>query len=54
MPDHIEQDLFGGLEAERSRVADVELDDPPALVLEALRLVQDGTADVVANVGQLL
>ena len=52
--DDVDQDLLGRLEAERGRVADVQLDDPAALVLEPLGLLQYRPADVVADVGELL
>ena len=45
---------LGRLEAERRRVADVELEDAVALGLEPLRLDQDRPAHVVADVLQLL
>ena len=43
----------GRLEAERRRVADVELEDAVALVLEPLGLLEHRAADVVTDVGQL-
>ena len=42
------------LEAERRRVADVQLEDAVALGLEALGLDEDGAADVVADAAELL
>ena len=45
---------LGGLEAEGCRVADVELEDAVSLCLEALRLDQDRTPDVVTDTSQLL
>ena len=51
--DDVDQDLFRRLEAERRRVADVELDDAAALFLEALGLLEHRAADVVADVFEL-
>ena len=48
--DHVGEDRLGRLEAERRRVADVELEDPVPLGLEPLGLDQDRPADVVADV----
>ncbi len=47
------QDRLGGLEAERRRVADVELQDPVAFCLEPLRFDQDRTTNVVTDVVEL-
>ncbi len=47
-------DLVGGVEPERGRVADVELEDVVALILQALGLGEDGPANVVEHVGQLV
>jgi hypothetical protein len=52
--DHVDEDRLGRLEAERRRVADVELQYPVALGLETLGLDQDRAAHVVADVLQLL
>ncbi len=51
--DHVAQDRLGCCEAERSRVADVELHDGVPLVLQPVGLDEDGAADVVADVQQL-
>ena len=48
--DHVGDDRLGRLEAERRRVADVQLEDPVALGLEPVRLDQDRPAHVVADV----
>ena len=50
---HVGDDRLGRLEAERRRVADVELEDLVALGLEALGLDQDRPAYVVADVLEL-
>ena len=52
--DHVGEDRLGCLEAEGCGVADVELQDPVPLCLEALCLDQDRSADVVADPLQLL
>jgi hypothetical protein len=51
--DDVDQDLVRRLEAERCRVADVELDDPASLFLEPLCLFEYRTADVVKDVLEL-
>jgi hypothetical protein len=51
--DHVDEDLLGSLEAERGRIADVQLDDPAAFLLEALCLLEYRPADVVADVREL-
>src|SRR5262249_51076172 len=51
--DDVDQNLVGSLEAERGRVAYVELDDPPAFLLEAFGLFENRTADVVKDVFEL-
>ena len=51
--DDVLEDLLGRLEAERGRVADVELEDAVALGLHPLGLLQHRAADVVADVGEL-
>jgi len=53
VPDHVDQDLRRRLEPERVRVADVQLHDPVALLLQALGLLQHRAADVVEDVLQL-
>ena len=50
---HVGDDRLGRLEAERRRVADVQLEDPVSLGLEPVRLDQDRAADVVADVLEL-
>ena len=51
--DDVLQHLGGCLEAERGRVADVELEHMLALGLHPLRFLQHRAADVVADIGQL-
>ncbi|KGC60762.1 hypothetical protein DM75_2861 [Burkholderia mallei] len=52
--DHVLDDLVRRVETERRQVADVQLDDAMPLVLEALRVLEDGAADVVADIEQLV
>ena len=52
--DHVGEDRLGRLEAEGCGVADVELEDPVPLRLEAVCLEQDRPPDVVADSTQLL
>src|SRR5207344_2890410 len=53
MPDDVDEDLFRCVEAEGAGIADVQLDDPAALLFESLGLLQDRSPDVVADVLQL-
>ena len=50
---HVGEDRLRRLEAERRRVADVELEDPVTLCLEPLCFLQDRTAYVVTHVVEL-
>ena len=50
---HVDEDLFGRLEAERRRIADVELDDSVTLFFHPCRFGEHGTANVVADVREL-
>ena len=52
--DDVDEDVLGRLEAERRRVADVELEDAVPLVLEPLGLGEHGTTDLVTDVLELL
>jgi len=51
--DDVLQHLLGRFEAERGRIADVELQDVMALGLHPLGFLQDRTANVVTDIGQL-
>ncbi len=51
--DHVLLDLLGGIKAEHRQVADVQADDLVALFFHLARRIHDGTADVVADVGEL-
>jgi hypothetical protein len=51
--DHVLLDFLGRIEAERGKVADVQLDDLVALFLHLPGAGQHGPADVVADVGEL-
>ncbi len=51
--DHVDDDFFRRFEAERRRVADVQLDDAVAFFFEPRRFLQDRTANVVADVCEL-
>ena len=51
--DHVAQDLVRRVEAERRRVADVQLEDAMAFILEPLRFLRHRAADLVADVRQL-
>lgn len=53
VPDHVLDDRLGGFEAEGCRIADVELEDRVSRCLHRLRLFEDGSPDVVEDVGQL-
>src|SRR5690606_15440987 len=48
------QNLIRRLEAKRCRVADIELEDADPFVFHPLGFFQDGTANVVTNVGKLV
>ena len=52
--DHVQLNFFRRVETEDTEVADVELDDLLPLVLHLLGLLQDGPANVIADVGQLV
>ena len=52
--DHVDEDVVRRLEAERRRVADVELEDPVPLVLEPFGLGEHRSADLVADGRELL
>ncbi|MNC40177.1 hypothetical protein D3C75_888700 [compost metagenome] len=52
--DHVLEDLLRGLEAERCRVADVQLENALAFVFEALGVLENRPADVIADVGELV
>src|SRR5262249_22510935 len=49
----IDKDVLRRVEAERGRIADVQLDDAPAFLLETLRLLEHRAADVVKDVLEL-
>ena len=51
---HVVQDLLGRVEAPRPRIADVQLGDPESFILQAPRGGQHGSANVVANVFELV
>ena len=51
--DHVAQDFFRRLEAERRWIADVELEDAVALLLEPVRFGLHRAANVVADIGEL-
>ena len=51
---HVLHDLVGRAEAERRRVADVELENSLALRLHACRLVNDRATDVIEHVVELV
>ena len=51
--DDVGENLLGSLEAERGGIADVQLEDPMPFLLEPLRMFEDGSADVVTDVGEL-
>ena len=48
------KDFLGGLETERRGIADVQLEDTVAFLLQALGVLEHGPADVVADVGELV
>ena len=50
--DHVVHDRLGGFESERCRVADVELEDGVALGLHRLGLFEDGSPNVIEDIGQ--
>ncbi|MNJ40287.1 hypothetical protein D3C77_351790 [compost metagenome] len=52
--DHILDDLFRRIETERGRVADVELDDAVAFVLETAGLFMHRAANVIADIVELV
>ena len=51
---HVLHDLVGRAEAERRRVADVELENSLTLRLHASRLVNDRATDVIEHVVELV
>ena len=51
--DHVLDDCVGGFETEGSGVADVELEDRVSGGLHGLGLFEDGSSDVVEDIGQL-
>ncbi len=52
--DHVLEQFVGGLETERGRVADVQLEDAVTGLLELLRASQGGAADVVEDVREFV
>ena len=51
---HVELDFFRRVETERGQIADIQLDDLVPLVLHLLGLLQYRSANVIADVGQLV
>jgi hypothetical protein len=52
--DHVLNNFIRRVEAERREIADVQLDDAVALFFEPLRMFEDGPANVVADIQQLV
>jgi hypothetical protein len=54
IPDHVDEDGIRRLEPEGRRIADVQLQDPVALGLHAVRMLKQRTADIVKDVMELV
>lgn len=52
--DHILKDFIRRLEAKRRRVADVQLEDAVAFLLQAFGVLEHWAANVVADIGELV
>ncbi|MNQ61612.1 hypothetical protein D3C85_759330 [compost metagenome] len=52
--DHVLEDFLRGFETERRRVADVQLEDAVAFLFQAFGVLEHRSADVIADVGELV
>ncbi len=52
--DHVLKDFFRCFETERRRVADIQLEDAVAFLLQTLGVLEHRPADVVADIGELV